>query len=208
MEKQKKKGKKQELKQKERISEKLIKDCKSLWKKYYDKSRVNLMFFYWELGKRVNQEYGEPLIDSAETIKSKGQGIKNDDSITSIVENLREQGITITRYDLCQARRFAIEYENLKELIEEENMSWNKVRKTMSEKFKEKKELTEKSPFNKLVLNKFRKWNSFVNDFYKAMQEIDFTVANEDEKDSIVEVLDNNIKKMQKRREQILNGEL
>ena len=112
-------------------------------KKYYDKSRINLLFFYWELGKRVNQEYGKPLLDSTDSSRKSTHHTKLEDSITSIVERLREEGIAITRWNLCQARRFAVEYDDINELIEESDISWSKIRKTMSEKFKEKKEQKE-----------------------------------------------------------------
>ena len=77
-----------------KIDKELLEDCKKLWKKYYDKSRVNLIFYYWELGKRINQEYGKPKVESQDTTRK--TGYKLNDSITSIAENLREMGITIT----------------------------------------------------------------------------------------------------------------
>ena len=124
------------------VDKKLIADCKSLHKKYYEKSRINLIFYYWEIGKRINQEYGENLMVSQETIKkSRGQGIKNDDSISSLVEQLRDEGIAITRVDLCQARRLAIEYKDLEPLINEENINWTKLKKDMIKKYSGKKEL-------------------------------------------------------------------
>ena len=84
----------------------------------------------------INFKIWKPKLESKETSLNKGgRGIDSPDSITSIVENLREIGITITRFDLCQARRFAIEYENLNELVQEENINWNKIRRNMVEKF-------------------------------------------------------------------------
>ena len=65
-----------------------------------------------------------------------------------------------------------------------------------------------RNPFNDTFSRMFEVLKNHTNDFYNAMEEIDFTVADEEEKKGVLEVLDNTIKKMKKRRKQIRKGEI
>ena len=64
--------------------------------------------FYWELGKRVNDEYGKPHAKSEDLAcenrmkKGKFGASKLNDSYASLVKRLRELGIKITAFDLRQ----------------------------------------------------------------------------------------------------------
>ncbi len=60
--------------------------------------------------------------------------------------------------------------------------------------------------FNKFTLKKFRQWNSFVNDFNKAIPEIDYSTASQEDLEECIKILLRTAKKMKKRAKE-LKGE-
>ena len=76
---------------------KLIADIVKLYAKYNERTRIETIMYYWELGKRVNKEYGKPRAESLDSTRnsSKKGFIKLKDSYTSLVRKLRELDLLI-----------------------------------------------------------------------------------------------------------------
>jgi len=185
------------------ISESLVDDIVKLYKKYYERARVETILFYWELGKRVNQEYGNPPLNpKIQRSDDNGKFKNKDDSYASLVKILREKKILVTAFDLRQARKFALKNPHIEELIQQQDISWNKIRRSLVEKKEEPKQITD---FSKNILTYFNKWNKFALNFNVAISKVDFSKASKEDKQKCIDVLELSIKRMQKKVEELKN---
>lgn len=190
------------------IKESLINNILSLYYKYAERARIQTIMFYWEMGKELNKEYGKPNPrggNLGKQVRGHLKAASFNDSARAIVAKLKEKGVSIGKTNLNLARKFAEKYPKIKELIKQQDMTWNKiVRKYLPEK----KEKEQKSKFNNEVIKNFKRWNGLVNEFYNAIPKIDFSEASDKDRIECVKILNNTIKKIQKRVEELENGKL
>ena len=168
------------------IKDSLVKDIVKLYKKYYDRARMETIMYYWELGKRLNKEYGKPNPHGG---NRKNQDYARDFEKTSdeLVKQLKSEGLTVCKSNLVRARKFAIKFPQIKELINQQDMNWNKIKTQLLPE--NKKEIEDKAQFNKLVIKNFQRWNGLVNEFYNAIPKIDFSEATNEDKGECIKIL-------------------
>lgn len=194
------------IEQKDNIEQelKIVDFIEKTRKKYLERTRLNTLEYYYEVGLRLNYIYGKPsAVGHANTV---GFDKKREDSVRSIQEKLKERGIRIDIKTLYQARLFAEKYD-LKEVIKEEDISWTKIRATLKKKV-EGEDKKEKGEFDYQVLKFFNKWKKFSNDFYNAIPKVDFVNAPKEKKVECVLILKNTINQLNKRIKQIEDGKI
>ncbi len=179
---------------------KLIADIVKLYAKYYERARVETIMFYWEVGKRVNEEYGKPHADSSDLAcknrmkKGKFGASKLNDSYASLIKKLREIGIKIHPYDLRQARRFAVKHPQIQELIKQQDLSWNKIRRGLTQK-KEQPKLT----YNSKVFKSLESWNNLSTTLFKILSQLNPKEIEGGEKEEYLRILRRTKQKLEKR---------
>ncbi len=152
---------------------KLIADIVKLYAKYYERARIETMMYYWELGKRLNKEYGNPKARgeiSHSHARASGKFISFADSAKQLIKKLDEIGITICERNISYARNFAIKCPQIQELIKQQDMNWDKVKRKYLTK---QKESQPKLAYDSKV---FRRWNEVSNGFFKILDQLDFKV--------------------------------
>ena len=177
---------------------KLIADIIKLYAKYYERARVQTIMYYWELGKRLNKEYGSPKKAGNPNLQPNANW---GDSARQLIKKLKEIGIKICERNISYARKFAFKFPQIQELIKQQDMNWKKI--TTKLLLEKKKEIELKSDFNNTVITNFKRWNKFVDEFYNAIPKIDFSKAKKEEKQECVKILKDSIKKLQKRMEEL-----
>lgn len=176
----------------------LIADIVKLYAKYYERARIETMMYYWELGKRLNKEYGKP-ISRGEKQYGHGHaqiGIKGfvsfKDSRRQLIKKLKEIGIQICERNISYARKFAFKYPQVKELIKQQDMTWDKVKTKL---------LLDKNKQPKLTYDSkvFTRWNDVSNGFFKILDQLNFKEIKSGEKEEYLKILRRTKQKLEKR---------
>jgi len=186
------------------IKDSLVNDIVKIYNKYLERARVQTIMFYWELGKKLNKEWGKPR-GHGENMSGHHDAHcqKTTDSRKQLCKLLKQNGINICERNISYARKFAQEQPHIKQYIDDPKVTWTQIIKNILPE--NKKEPPKQIEFNNAVSKYFSKWNSFVNDFSKGISQVNFAKAPKQEKEECIKLLEKGIKKLQKRLEVLKN---
>lgn len=176
----------------------LIADIVKLYAKYYERARVQTIMYYWELGKRLNTEYGKP--------KARGENLGSQpranlkaaswkDSSKQLIKKLREIGITICERNISYARKFAFKFPQVEELIKQQDVTW----RTITHKLLVDKNKQPKLTYNSRVFKSFERWNDVSNGFFKILDQLDYKEIRGGEKEECLKILKRTKQRLEKR---------
>lgn len=171
---------------------KLIADIVQLYAKYYERARVQTIMYYWELGKRLNKEYGAP--NKAGNPKITGVIFENMAEV--LVKKLKEIKITVCKSNLVRARKFAIKFPQVQELIKQQDMTWNKIKTKL---LPEKKEEQPKLIYNSKVFKSLESWNNLSTTLFKILSQLNPKEIEGGEKEEYLRILKRTKQRLEKR---------